>query len=84
MLLSFFSSPGTGLTCTVICTGVPNGGGLSSPSVAVAAVPAGTDATFFCTRSGSGPPSILSTTATSTSSFSPWLVKLTVNSVSGP
>ena len=57
---------------------------MSSPSVADAASPAGTEATFFVTRSGSGPPSILSTTSMSVSSFSPWFVKLTVNSVSAP
>ena len=31
VLLSFFSSPGTGLTCTVIVTGVSSGGSLVEP-----------------------------------------------------
>ena len=68
----------------MIVTGVSSGGAEPSPSVAEAAAPAATEATVFVTRIGFGPPSILSTTWMSTSSFSPWFVKLTVNSVSAP
>ena len=84
VLLSVFCSPGTFATVTLTVTAAPTGGALPSVSDASAVWPRAIVSTVREALIGLSPPSTVTVTLTSNSSFSPWLVNLTTIGVSAP